>query len=56
MTISILTSYFIFPAWQAFAERTHLIARRKLQSDGQTLLVKWHGAKPSPYRLGCAES
>ncbi|MGM1325017.1 glycosyl hydrolase family 8, partial [Klebsiella michiganensis] len=31
-------SYFIFPAWQAFAARTHLTAWRKLQSDGQALL------------------
>ena len=33
-------SYFIFPAWQAFAARTHLTAWRKLQSDGQALLGK----------------
>ena len=33
-------SYFIFPAWQAFAARTHLVAWRKLQSDGQALLGK----------------
>ncbi|WP_308561680.1 glycosyl hydrolase family 8 [uncultured Klebsiella sp.] len=33
-------SYFIFPAWQAFAARTHLTAWRKLQSDGQALLEK----------------
>lgn len=31
-------SYFIFPAWRAFAERTHLTAWRTLQSDGQALL------------------
>ncbi len=31
-------SYFIFPARRAFAERTHLTARRTLQSDGQALL------------------
>ncbi|MDP1171372.1 glycosyl hydrolase family 8, partial [Klebsiella pneumoniae] len=30
--------YFIFPAWRAFAERTHLTAWRTLQSDGQALL------------------
>lgn len=38
--INLNPSYFIFPAWQDFAARTHLTAWRKLQSDGQALLGK----------------
>lgn len=33
-------SYFIFPAWQAFADRSHLQVWRELINDGQTLLGK----------------
>ena len=33
-------SYFIFPAWQAFAERSHLQVWRELIQDGQKLLGK----------------
>ncbi len=41
----------IFPAWRAFAERTHLTAWRTLQSDGQALLGQMGWGKshlPSP--------
>lgn len=33
-------SYFIFPAWQAFADHTHMQVWRELIQDGQTLLGK----------------
>lgn len=38
--INLNPSYFIFPAWQAFADRTHLVAWRELMSDGKKLVGK----------------
>jgi len=38
-------SYFIFPAWQAFADRSHLQVWRELIKDGQTLLGKMGSGK-----------
>jgi endoglucanase len=36
--VNLNPSYFIFPAWQAFAERSHQVVWRDLIKDGQTLL------------------
>lgn len=47
-------SYFIFPARRAFAERTHLTARRTLQSDGQALLGQMGWEIAPAQRLGGA--
>lgn len=33
-------SYFIFPAWQAFSDRSHLVVWRNLIRDGEKLLAK----------------
>lgn len=38
-------SYFVFPAWQAFAERSHLQVWRELIQDGQRLLGKMGSGK-----------
>ena len=38
--INLNPSYFIFPAWQAFADRTHLVVWRDLMRDGQKLVSK----------------
>ncbi|EPF6066735.1 glycosyl hydrolase family 8 [Enterobacter cloacae] len=38
-------SYFIFPAWQAFAERSHLPVWRELMKDGQQLLAQMGSGK-----------
>lgn len=38
--VNLNLSYFVFPAWQDFANRTHLVVWRDLISDGQKLLVK----------------
>lgn len=38
-------SYFIFPAWQAFADRSHLQVWRELIQDGQRLLGKMGSGK-----------
>lgn len=38
--VNLNPSYFIFPAWQDFANRSHLVAWRELIKDGQTLLGK----------------
>ncbi|MGL4726861.1 MAG: glycosyl hydrolase family 8 [Scandinavium sp.] len=45
--INLNPSYFIFPAWKAFADRTHLVAWRDLQRDGQKLLgnMGWGNAR-----------
>ncbi len=47
-------SYFIFPAWRAFAERTHLTAWRTLQTDGQALLGQMGWEITPAQRLGGA--
>lgn len=39
-SITLNPSYFLFPAWQAFAQRSHLVVWRDLIRDGQTLLGK----------------
>lgn len=39
-SVTLNPSYFIFPAWQAFARRSHLVIWRELIRDGQTLLGK----------------
>ncbi|QLR45176.1 endoglucanase [Enterobacter sp. RHBSTW-00994] len=38
-------SYFVFPAWQAFADRSHLQVWRELIQDGQRLLGKMGSGK-----------
>lgn len=38
--VNLNPSYFIFPAWQDFANRSHLVIWRDLIKDGQTLLGK----------------
>lgn len=38
--VNLNPSYFVFPAWQDFANRTHLMVWKDLISDGQKLLVK----------------
>lgn len=38
--VNLNPSYFIFPAWQDFANRTHLVVWKDLISDGQKLLLK----------------
>lgn len=38
-------SYFVFPAWQAFADRSHLQIWRQLAQDGQRLLKKMGSGK-----------
>lgn len=38
--VTLNPSYFIFPAWQAFADRSHLVVWRELIQDSQTLLGK----------------
>jgi len=39
-SVTLNPSYFIFPAWQAFANRSHLVVWRELIKDSQTLLGK----------------
>ena len=36
--VNLNPSYFLFPAWQAFSERSHLVVWRQLIEDGQKLL------------------
>jgi len=45
--INLNPSYFIFPAWQAFADRSHLVVWRDLQRDGKKLIGKmgWGNAQ-----------
>lgn len=38
--VNLNPSYFIFPAWEDFAKRSHLTVWRDLINDGQKLLVK----------------
>lgn len=38
--VNLNPSYFVFPAWQDFANRTHLVVWKDLISDGQKLLLK----------------
>lgn len=38
--VNLNPSYFIFPAWQAFADRSHLVAWRDLIRDAKTLTGK----------------
>ncbi|HEX4503437.1 MAG TPA: glycosyl hydrolase family 8 [Scandinavium sp.] len=38
--INLNPSYFIFPAWQAFADRSHLVVWRDLLRDGKKLVGK----------------
>ncbi|MGY5954879.1 glycosyl hydrolase family 8 [Kosakonia sp. BK9b] len=38
--VNLNPAYFIFPAWQDFADRSHLVVWRELIKDGQTLLGK----------------
>lgn len=38
--VNLNPSYFIFPAWEDFAKRSHLTVWRELINDGQKLLVK----------------
>lgn len=40
--VNLNPSYFIFPAWQDFANRSHLTVWRDLINDGQKLLGKMH--------------
>lgn len=38
--VNLNPSYFVFPAWEDFAQRSHLTVWRELINDGQKLLVK----------------
>ena len=40
-------SYFIFPAWQAFADHTHMQVWRELIQDGQAMLGKMGSGDPN---------
>jgi endoglucanase len=40
--VNLNPSYFIFPAWQDFANRSHLMVWKDLINDGQKLLGKMH--------------
>ena len=44
--VNLNPSYFIFPAWQDFANRSHLTVWKDLISDGQKLLGKMHFGNP----------
>lgn len=39
-SVTLNPSYFIFPAWQDFAQRSHLVVWKELITDGKTLLDK----------------
>ena len=39
-SVTLNPSYFIFPAWQDFAQRSHLVVWKELIADGKTLLDK----------------
>lgn len=38
--VNLNPSYFVFPAWQDFANRTHLVVWKDLINDGQKLMLK----------------
>lgn len=44
--VNLNPSYFIFPAWEDFAQRSHLTVWRELINDGQKLLVKMRFGNP----------